>query len=496
MIWVTQSYAGNTQRYSSIEEFVTDQKIIRITVDHQPGFGNQAASVTVMDRLRQMGFQGTYEFVYPDNITDKITLLFDLPSNIPSDFYDSKKKIRFIKLTEYVKNLKNKSVEPFILGLAGAFYKGPYDPIQANHIDTTGLGHLELYNFANFLNLNVFVKLDNYPNYQGYSYINVRNDPKDRDIIDNNHTFFTMPVANLDDVKKYLANDPHGQKLLQKKPALKIFIDGMERQNFNVLPAYGWTLQKMYDGRDTNDFPGNILQIIAGTRYAQLKGSDEMHKPLIIPVFYNYDEEANQLIKLVQSDNWGQYEKSGAVQARKIIKELDLSNPQVFSVANIADPYTIKRLQTLRSGQILLLSMGPLPKTIFDGLFTNTGPNIWPQIREGASSFSSLVLTGRPHIRCRGDDAAAWEIGYDLVHDQALKTRLQKLYSGGFCQSMQTWVDNTNVYQVLGELIIEGNNLNSPFSHYFQDLKIEAEKPENDRIRLGLEKAMKIVNEN
>jgi hypothetical protein len=110
---------------------------------------------------------------------------------------------------------------------------------------------------------------------------------------------------------------------------------------------------------------------------------------------------------------------------------------------------------------------------------------------KGASSFDSLVLTGRPHIRCRGDDRAAWEIGYDLVHDENLKVRLQKFYIGGFCQSMDTWINNSNIYQTLGELIIEANDPNSPFSRYFQDRKREAAKPENDRIRLGLEKAMK-----
>lgn len=201
-------------------------------------------------------------------------------------------------------------------------------------------------------------------------------------------------------------------------------------------------------------------------------------------------------MNLVKSDNWGEYEQPGAEQARKIIRELDLSNPKIFSVASMSDADTIKRIQTLQPGQILLLSMGPLPKIVFDGLFTHTGANIWPQIREGASSFDSLILTGRPHIRCRGDDGMAWEIGYDLVKDASLKARLQNLYMGGFCQNMDTWKNNSNVYQIFGKLIIEANNLNSPFSRYFQDLKIEATKPENDRIRIGLEKAMKIVNVN
>ena len=59
---------------------------------------------------------------------------------------------------------------------------------------------------------------------------------------------------------------------------------------------------------------------------------------------------------------------------------------------------------------------------------------------------------------------------------------------------MKTWQEATDNYKELGEFIVEAHNPSSPLSYYFQDLKTEAEKPENDRIRQGIVELLKIVN--
>jgi len=55
------SYADN--KYTSVEEMIRDQKIIRVLLDEAPGFGNQAATINMMNRVRQMQFQGTFELI-------------------------------------------------------------------------------------------------------------------------------------------------------------------------------------------------------------------------------------------------------------------------------------------------------------------------------------------------------------------------------------------------------------------------------------------------
>ncbi len=71
-------------------------------------------------------------------------------------------------------------------------------------------------------------------------------------------------------------------------------------------------------------------------------------------------------------------------------------------VAGLGEPSTSALLENLHANQILLLSMGPLPKVVFDGLYTHTAENVWPQIREGASTLNDLILSAN-HI-----SAAAW----------------------------------------------------------------------------------------
>lgn len=489
----TPSFAANNKHYSSTEAFVTDQKIIRVVLDYAGSFGNEAATLNVMNRLRQMGFKGTFEFIYPDNGTSKVTMLFNLPKDIPDVYeYQDKQnnKIVFIKISEYIRRLTHGLITPTTLGITGAY--------DSHHVvECAEFAECKRYadNFSDFTNTNVFVKLQPWYGYDNDDVLFIHNDPKYKPVIPQGK-YVIVPTADLTETKEYLQSDPSAQELLKQKPALMTLINGLEKQNFNFLSAYGWTLQASRE--DGIYFPDNILQVLAGARYAQLNGPAELHKGLIVSVFYNYEDDETQLIQLINSNNWGKYEHPGAEQVRKVIKELGLSDPKVFSVASISDAKTINRIQSLQPGQILLLSMGQLPKIVFDGLFTHIGTNIWPQIREGQSSLNGLLIDGRPHFRC--SQASIWEPGFSLVSEPSLKTRLENFYnkndSGkGFCK-IGAWEGDGNIYQTVGELIIEANNLNSPFSRYFQDIKSDAAKPENDRINRGLEEAIKIINSN
>ena len=150
---------------------------------------------------------------------------------------------------------------------------------------------------------------------------------------------------------------------------------------------------------------------------------------------------------------------------------------------------------------------------VFDGLYTHTDSNIWPQVREGAGSFSTLILTGRPHFEC-GDAMSFytpynWTAGFDLIADEKLKTAMQTFYDAknGYCgctydkhdpsktNCLISWGKYTN-YQQFGQFVLAANDPSSPLSLYFQALKADALKPENDRIRYALEGVMDVLNQN
>lgn len=54
---------------------LSQQTLIRVYISNAPGLGHQSASVVVMRRLRQLGFAGTFEVIYNDNIAGKLNTL-------------------------------------------------------------------------------------------------------------------------------------------------------------------------------------------------------------------------------------------------------------------------------------------------------------------------------------------------------------------------------------------------------------------------------------
>ncbi len=497
LLLLTSRHAFAAEPYSSIEELIANQKLIRVVLDSGPNFGNQTSSINLMKRIEALGFHGTFEVIYPDDITDKVITLFNLPKQIPSYYEyknDDKGVIHFINYTEYFNRLKNNQIPSITLSVTGALENDKmHGCLENKECAPYAFDH----KFAEFSNSQLFLAMNPWftsatsPEDTAADYIYTWNAaPKE---ISSKGTYWIYPHADYDQAKNYLNSHP---ELTTEKPALKPLIAAIDAKTINVLPVYGYEILK-YD-YDYGNFPANIIQIITGARYAQLHGASDYNKPLVITVYYNYEKEANELMQFISAANTNNHsENPGLESMKETIKTLGLNQPNVFSVATISDPATINKIKQLKSGQILLISMGSLPNTVFDGLYTYIANNIWPQIREGQNTLNNLLLTGKPHFRCREQ----WEPRLDLITDTSLKTRLEDFYTmgqnakPGFCSGINSWTNNDKVYQNFGELLISSNDTNSSFSRYFADLKIDAMKPKNDRIHFALEEVLKLVNE-
>lgn len=485
--------------YASIKDFIQDQKMIRVITDGADGFGNQTASYNLIIRLRQMGYEGEFEFIYPQIARNKIFTLFDLPPTADKNYYDATAKIRFIQLGAYATDLTQHRVTPITLSLSGVHEGNVCESAQQEGADVSGLNSLTCQNFANFMQSQYFImfspfilpkeanpeasKFDNkiYQQNQSEPDYQVGSDSK----------FIVMPVAQLTDTKKYLKQDARGQRLAEEKPALMRFIEGMENHTFNVLPVYGYPIKNLQrcDESDANclfDGLSNILQIIVSARHAQVNGPAAFKRPLIIPVFYDYAKEIKGLLPLIQNKLWSAITYPDTAKAQQWIQQLHLSTH--FSATTLDAPDAQQRIQQLQPGDILLLSMGPLPKVVFDGLYTHTDENIWPQIREGANSFNSLILTGKPHIRC-GMAGDGWELGMNEIKNETFKNWFSHFYNNPYalCGYLHnSWHDETTTIQI-SDYFTTAHDAGSALSTYFSELKIAALQPENDRIVMGLE---------
>jgi hypothetical protein len=493
------SHAAPSKHYESPEDFVVKQNIIRACIGNGPNFGDQAATMNVMNRLRQLGFQGTYEVIYDVNSVAKVITLFGLPANLPSVYEDKEKKIKFFELKAHRARLEKELVDFVDLGVSVG---------KADRICETDNAYTK-----------TFVQFSPYFDIRGswhdQTSIEIWGQGPDHSLnqIDSGKKYFIFPTTSYSDAKYFLATDPIGKEVLDKKPALSTFLEGMEKLKFNILPVYGRTLRFVSNGNNLvgSPSPSNMLQTIAGARYAQLMGPTELHKPLIIAFFDNYENYASELLAIIKTGNWGAFEHPESEKAKKIIRELGLAD--AISIASMNDPETIQKINALQPNQILLLSIGSLPKIVFDGLYTHHQSNIWPAVYEGAGSFSMLSLLPIARFECAdtsihfGKDLpeSTWTAGFDLIKNPTLKEEMTNFYHShdGYCGStytgypapvnfMRAW--ETLMYQKLGQFIIAANDPQSAFSQYFLELHAAALNPANDRVRYALEDVVKIIN--
>ncbi len=527
LISIGCSYA-NSVHYVSVEDMVSHQEVIRVLIDSAPGFGNHAASLNAMSQLRQMGFNGTYEVIYPDSEKDKVVALFGLPNDLPAVYSDNNNqdnKIKFYKESVYYDLLMQHQIQPVLLGITGAHDNrfGEYI-FGANDVHSYNRNFYS--NLADLTDTQIFIEWqpwydqsegDDRIVISGFYSVNARSsnaEPQpDGTIVSPRGKYFVYPVATLKDTKNYLQNDKIGKALNAKTPGLLQLISAIEAKDINFMPIYGCAFQKWfqeYNQKENHDYnpsgdpvreranvyPQNIMTVLAAARYAQLSNRSALMRPMVIAVFYNYEQELHEIEHFINED-WGDYESQGGTEARAVLATLGLNNKNIFSTASVTDPDINSKLQALKPGQIMLLSMGVLPKTVFDGLFTYTADNILPPIREGEGTLNILLTTGHPHFRCEdefGEGSDRWELDLSLVSDSELRNKLALFYGeNGFCSS-NSWKTDPLFYTKLGDLIIQAQDPASSLVRYFQDVKQDASIKENDRIYRGLEEALKVVN--
>lgn len=101
-----------------ISEALAKETIIRVYISPAPGFGHQAATVTVMRRLRHLGFTGHFDVIYSDSVSNKLSTL--LPGFDPNqtDWQELHHlKLRAIALSQFQ---NQRDTQRVALGVTGA----------------------------------------------------------------------------------------------------------------------------------------------------------------------------------------------------------------------------------------------------------------------------------------------------------------------------------------------------------------------------------------
>ncbi len=517
--FMPSTHADTQKKYHSPEDFLKQQKVIRVIANKFIGFGDIASAVNVMRQLRQLGFDGTFEVIY--NNKAATILMFNLPTSIPNEYEDTEHKNRFIDVSTFLTRTVNHQIEPVDFSISSMAWNNSCERIINDDLENSELAKKMreqpvCTNNANFLNAKMFYSVSNWPmptfnqEYNDDGYLLLNNDTWHNVI--NTQTYFATQAQDISKAVDFLDHTPQGVALAEKIPALRYVVSGTKDSKFDIMSVYGHGVEPAeWNDNGFGKSVRNILTIIAGARHAQLTGPAAIReKPLVMAVFYDYRKIAYTLNQMLRNNNfdtvkrpegattYGKWDQQEIESTRNLIAKLHLN--ETVLTANIDDPDAVSTLQQLKPGQILLLGMGTLPKEVKEALFGYSGKNAWPQVREGAGSASNLILTGKPHFRCgdalAGNEAVRWEMKLDyLINDIGLKNELKDFYAeNGFCSDYTDNYTAARFYDKIGKLMVDAHDSNSAFSRYFQDIKADASKIKRNRVYQDMLEVVKVFN--
>jgi hypothetical protein len=470
-------------QFSDLNSILKDEEqIIRIYITTGNGFGNQAANLNLLRHIRSIGYKGTFEVIFSNLVRNKILDLFGLSDNTPT-IYDDCQGIVFYALSEHIKRYLNCELPPVQLALTGAWDNNKIETqlvsFTAAMVESMAGHDLEKYtedneifiNFANLMNAEVFIRYSAFQERHSlftHTVFHLRDNTQRFTQFESANKFLVAQPYSFADAYKFL-DTPRGKHWLEKRPALAALMSAYQNKNIKVMPCYGYTLLN-------HDSPQNLISMLVGARYAQLKS--QANYSIILPFFAHLDPLA--ITEIEQTLEWA---RSTALRAA--IDTLELKS--AVTIATLYDGDNSDQILNLAPGKILLLATGALPNIIFNALYTYSGPNLLLQVREGPSSFVSLRQTGKPHFRCGG----VWELGFDDIHDPQLSN--QFMQASQVCGEKDEAWESVDVANLIGEYILSAQDPTSSLSHYFKNLSLKAQDPQNDRILAGLTQGVEFL---
>jgi hypothetical protein len=499
-----------TNTFDSIEKvqlFLASQDVIRIHIDSFPtGTGNQASSMNMMKRLRILGYKGKFECIYftksDGSNKKKIANLFGFNQDFPAIFYDEKSNSEFIDGCIHLNYLYNKHKQ-YLLTLTGGELSFLKDAFSSGRLSEKvyikvarkfGLHKDDL-----IFNTNSFIRMqcwfghrpnENAPAAEILMSGNVFWSPNvNEEVPAISKKFITVPVETLDDAFAYVNHDPMGKELAVKSKGLLTYMHGLKEMKFHAMPIYGRTLLPAGKNPEQNDstiFYQNIFKFIFGARLAQMReGSSHLTmKPLILPVFYNYTDEIKSINTIIQHNDWGTDRNLAELfRLGPLNTHLDLAKH--FKIADLNDASSIHVINSLKPGEILLLSMGELPQILFNGLYVTGSDSIIAHVYEGENTFNSITsVSNKPFLR-----AGDWKLmnyGYE-PRDNILHDSFKKYDTTTDFDEMVLWV---------AEFLISSRDPQSSISKYFKWLYAQSQSIQNDRLMLLMIKTITELEKN
>ncbi|QLY25827.1 hypothetical protein [Bdellovibrio sp. KM01] len=328
---------------ASPEEFLHRQKLIRVYVDSAPGFGHQSAGISVMRRLRDLGFSGEFEVIYQPAVAGKIQKIYPgFPQGIAGE-------VHYIDIGTYADSVADNQVAKVQLAVSGA---------------DDGFGD-------KFKNIS---RSENYLRMQplGWGDVGLYSDK-----LTVLKALKDMPLANLpsNSTEEFLKSVPAMNDL---SADLKHFVQRFAESaqiNFSF-PVYGvgtqtFAPQRMY-------FYGKSVKSAAAKM--------DKSKAIVIPVVSPFNPQDMDVMSKVFGKKSG-FESSNATEL-KHQKQMHLLTPQEFSKTS------------LKPGNVYFVFVGSVPQAVFNFFYEQATLPVWVA---GKNAMSFAVTKGKPYFNTVDD---------------------------------------------------------------------------------------------
>lgn len=381
------------------ESFLQEQKKIRIYVDSAPGFGHQSAGISVMKRLRELGFQGEFEVIYQPVVAEKIKKIYPgFPAGIDNE-------VRYISVQEYAKLLAQGQIEKLALAVSGAddgfgskFREGAMAKTYLR-LQPLGWGHSAIYGERSKVLLSL----------------------KD------------LPLTNLEtpSLDKFVETLKEQSDLSNEKKKFTLRFAELATNHFSF-PVYGVGVQTFAPQKAY--FYGKAM------KSAAQRMSPE--KSVIVPVISPFNTQEMDSVTKIFGKVPG-FEAATAVE-KKHQNQMHILTPQEFTT-----------LKTLKPGHVYFVFVGAVPQNVFNFFYESANLPVWVA---GKNAMSFAATKGKVYFNTVDDYHLP---GKEALSAESTKklSRAMMAFSSGY-QEFANQPHLTALSQFIQEASTSGTELN------------------------------------
>ncbi|MFA6093931.1 MAG: hypothetical protein WCU88_11600 [Elusimicrobiota bacterium] len=343
-----------------VRAFLAGQKHIRVIVTWAPGNGHQSASVRLIRRLRELGFEGLIEVVYDDE-TLKGEVRGKLASLLPG--FDPALSVQEIET-----------------GRLSAVALSVFDPKKSPKVQiaitgaTDGYLSLQGYGAEYLLRLQPFEWPFSSIIYNDLSFsgdIKVNLDEKG---------FFSKGFRfNMEekrDIPAFLESQMSLSPALKAKVAgLSALLDSKAAQTRELLPVYG-----LITGGQSSAGNAGVLKLhstVSALKTAVSEHPGFFSGGIVIPVFGDMTSEEKELEKTLLGSRLA----SGEVKT-----------------SDVEDPALPGEIERLAAGKLLIVFAGGVPQEVFEQVFSHA---TLPALVAGKNAINLMLSLGKPYFNTK-----------------------------------------------------------------------------------------------